>query len=611
MTGCSDDNLRMTKLSQTTPRHLAIATCVLLALALVGLASADASSDANAPAPDTEATVAGSSAVEGAGGIHGIVIDGLCPAEIEPTTIEVVPSLFDRRGGYSVYGTPYDAQNVLTWSAPDVPGLTGYQIKRETLDPHESFRVVAEHNFNTGGEAEFSDSFNLTPDREYRYWIYPAVGTEFLDPYGPITLRARPSEPPPAPYRLLARHYQDAIGLETLYGNLIEVSTFRFLRRNSPDSAWELVEGENLNYGDYYRGRWSWVTDNQWGVEYAACLGNDKGFGRAVTRYVGLESHTQDVAPPSSVRALARSTRTTVFWEPSNDPRVIGYDVVRGTLPITDREDFERSDDRAQNYVTFRDGDPNQEQQFKVRSLTRSGHGPWSETVWYRPSDPPSSNADTLGIPRIVSASPSHAAVHLVFEVDGPLEDVRYGVLRRQVGEDRGWSTYQDYDWIDKDEFDWERAYEVYRIPWAYATNVQPDTEYEYAIQLLDGEELVGPSEPIRVKTRPVPDDPDRLPLPVTGLKAIETSSAIEITWELPDDPTITGILLTVTEWDYDVVGQFVHVLPATATRHLYVPRVYPDWYEVAPTYAFSVRTVNDHGATGSYRVSPKTSDTE
>ena len=572
----------MTKLSPTATRFFAVASSAILAAALAGLACADAGSEPTARAPEIESTVDTPSPTA--------VLETVAPTPETDATVDTPPPT-------AVVGTT--APTPETDSTVETPSPTPFLGTPAVEEADDVRGVVIEGYCPAAREpGTLAEATDLPPAPSSLVASYGVVGIDERTDGLSASATGKP----------LDGYLQDSIHIRAWFRISIKVTAFRLLSRNGPDSAWDLVESEAPNaHPDSYRGTWSWSTDYLEAAEYAVCLGNDQGFGRALTRNVGLESYTEDVDPPTNIRAVAASHRTTVYWEPSDDPQVVGYDMVHGPLEFEHSYLFERADDRAENFSGFSFRDPNQEQRFRVRSLTANGPGPWSETVRFRPSDRPSSDADALGVPRIVSASPTHTAVHLVFEVEGISKDVRYRVLRRRVGANEGWTAHQDRDWIDVDQYIWDWAYRVYELSWTDVTDVLPETKYEYAVQFLDGEELSDPSASVFVSTKPVPDDPDRLPLPVRDVKAVANSAGIKVTWVLPDDPTINGILLTVRSSDPDYGGGEIteYLLAPTATSYLFVPSS----SEADHDFRFVLQTVNDNGlgGTGEAIIEPTT----
>ena len=559
----------MTKLSTIATRFFAIASCAILAAVLAGLACVGAGSEPTARAPEIDATV----------------VNATAPAPT-PSPTAVLETVAPTPETDAAIDTPPPTAVAVT-TAPTLETEATVESPSPTFvveEPGDTRGVVIEGYCPAAREpGTLAESTDLPPAPSR---LTASYGVDGIDEQSDGLSASTTGKP-------LDGYVEDSIHITAWFRNTIKVTAFRILSRNGPDSAWDLVESEAPNaHPDSYRGRWNWSTDYLEAAEYAVCLGNDQGFGRALTRYVGLESHTEDVDPPTNIQAVAASHRTTVYWEPSDDPQVVGYDMVHGPLEFEHSYLFATADDRAENFSGFSFRDPNREQRFRVRSLTVKGPGPWSETVRFRPSDRPSSNADALGVPRIVSASPTHTAVHLVFEVEGITKDVRYRVLRRRVGANEGWTAHQDRDWIDVDEYIWDWAYRVYELSWTDVTDVLPDTKYEYAVQFLDGEELSDPSASVFVSTKPVPDDPDRLPLPVRDVKAVANSSGIEVTWVLPDDPTLTGILLWASHRDHDLVLVYHYKLSPSATRYLYAPRA----SETQSSLSFEVQTINDNG---------------
>ena len=132
---------------------------------------------------------------------------------------------------------------------------------------------------------------------------------------------------------------------------------------------------------------------------------------------------------------------------------------------------------------------------------------------------------------------------------------------------------------------------------------MRPETEYQYAVQAKRGD-VIGPmSDPVSVRTTANPSTVERRSLPVYEFEGEPTSEGFRLSWELPDDPTLKGILLEPSTAEYDVVeASQPIVLPPDQTELLVLTR----GYEPEPRrYVYDLVTFNDYGtqAVGFQRV--------
>ena len=255
--------------------------------------------------------------------------------------------------------------------------------------------------------------------------------------------------------------------------------------------------------------------------------------------------------------------------------------------------------DRAHNYVTVRIDSIHinfadvSRQKFRVRSVSAEGHGPWSEWVGVEMSNREGTGAGAAQ-PEIVTLTATHDQVYLVWRTEDSLDglDVRY--LRRRIGSDLGFSAYCLLSWVGLEEFSWDRACSSENVGWTDDYNVRPDTEYEYAVQTKRGDDVSPMSDPVSVRTRVIPTQVKRPPLPLHDLEGMPTSDGFLLSWELPEDPTLEGIWVLGHSGQDDVV-QLVGpvVLPPDQTDYLVLTRGFrPELYR----YWFDLYTFNEYG---------------
>ena len=236
-----------------------------------------------------------------------------------------------------------------------------------------------------------------------------------------------------------------------------------------------------------------------------------------------------------------------------------------------------------------------------MRATTKDGPGPWSD---YLEVDTSFASPDDSRL-EIVSLNASYKAIFGVMDngrddnthhwQSDDDDEVRIRILRRRAGLGEEYQARVNWlNWVDLDSFEWgEHARRITKLGWK-DHDVQPDTLYEYAVQLKRGAVVEPPTEPKFVRTDPLPESEDRLPIFVHGLEAIPTDRGILLTWELPDDPTLTGLVIGSSceeEGSHAHCSESGPILPPDATEYLITDYDYHPELE----FCFSVRTMNNY----------------
>lgn len=549
---------------------------------------------------------------------RGVVIEGICPAEVEPATVSS-----DSRSSYwghdgELRATAYADKVVLNWETPDVPRLTGYIVYRSRDGTDFDNRVSiyrVDEVADIGQEEQYVDSDGIEVATWYGYQVFPVTPDGVGVPSAWVTIWTPPEEPPPAPSYVNARRKADGeVGIGIGFGYHAWQKGVRIARRPSAESAWRIVHEEPPENGrDHRLDEHRYWADTGDGVrtahQYAVCVSNASGYGRATVSDVAAVRAPVPVSvgPPRNIRSVASRDGITVYWDPLYDKAVTGYEMEME--PCAEGHSFTslKSNNAHQNHAScgFSHWQPSPVQRTRVRATTNDGPGPWSD---YFEADASFAGDDESedSLPEVVSLSASSDKVFGVWKTGGgdvdirylwnrqhAINDVEYRILRRRA--DLG-GEYEALDrgvrWVDLDSFDWDEQRSKIDLEW-HDDHVQPDTEYEYAVQLKSGDTVHPPSGPKIVRTAPLPKSRDRRPLWVQDFNAIPTDRGFELTWDLPDDPTLTGLQL-ISHCDGAVGPCYLSgpVLPRDATSYLAVT----DDYNPHVEYCFWLRTINDYG---------------
>ena len=186
------------------------------------------------------------------------------------------------------------------------------------------------------------------------------------------------------------------------------------------------------------------------------------------------------------------------------------------------------------------------------------------------PSEPPDK-------PRGLTGTATHDTVTLTW--DDPEDDsiTGYVILRRVRVNDQG----GDFSVLVADTGTAATTYTD--------DTVAASTTYTYRIKAINEH---GVSERSRwfhidIPVPPVPDQP-------TGLTATATHDSITLTWDDPDDDSITGYVILRRDRDNDAKGRFDELVSDTGTA----ATTYIDGSVAAETrYTYRIKAINEHGA--------------
>lgn len=563
----------------------------------------------------------------------GVVIDGLCPAEID------VRSRYDT----STWGSEWELNGFaredgieFVWGVPPVEGVSEYILIHNLRDSNGDFLYGGSRTVwvDEGSIGRMIEN-NLEPRTLYNFRVFPVTADGLGFPTAPLEIWSLPERRPSAPVEVNAS-FENAVGTRPIGEASIEevlarepvggwpisakhvflepVSGMRVLRRVSGAATWQMVHDDVSVYQDRSAffpglGRDSWEdldSDPNTDYEYAVCFGNAAGIGRAaiVDAIAERNAEIADMMPPLDIIALAQPYPVTVHWTPLSNPAVVGYELERQPADSDDIYGLRfTTSDRAENYVRIYVGvDRVRQSKFRVRAVTNAGGGRWSEWIAADIADAEALQEQTPK-PEVVHLNATHNQAHLVWRTDDSLEGLKVRHLRRQVGVDEEFRAYDCWDWINAEDFDWDWACAADYVGFTDEYDVRPNTEYEYAVQTKRWDVVSPMSDPVSVRTTANPSTVERRPLPVYDLESVPTSDGVRLTWELPDDPTLKGILIWQIEQDHDINERGPPVvLPPDQTDYVALTRGYrPEPWR----YWFEVETFNDYGtqAVGFQRV--------
>ena len=552
---------------------------------------------------------------------RGVAIEGICPADVGAVRVDS-PYAASR---WTINATVYPGVAILRWKVPDVADLDGYVLARLAYGQDRSVDSDAKRipaNSDTlndgGGYVAFADLVGIRPGTRFVYRVFPVATGKLGKPTDEIQLWSPPKKPPLAPIRVrVYRNRKGEIEVDAWSGFHEWMQGIRVARRELGATDWQVVHdpppplGRDGDIDEFH----SWTdqdVDPGKEYEYAVCQTTSRGASKAMivdTAPARLEEVAVD--SPRNIRAVHSPYAITVFWDPSADASVVGYRVERvvdGADDEFEHRRFKITSDRAENFVEyhFSSMPVRDSHRFRVRTVADKGVGPWSTDLVVDSWQSAMVDAGNR-IPTIESISARYDVVFLVWSAADIPDDTAYRILRRDVSRGGEWEffTYRFGGvWVDEGEFDWDfrTGLSWNQRGWTDEIGIRPDTEYEYANQLKRGGTVEPPSEPVSIRTRPLPKTSQRLPMSVHDLEAEKTEDGVQLSWSQPDDPTLRGLLVSEIVFDRSVRLLQFHYTPLApgTTRYLFRNSDALVGYPVC----LYVQTFNDHGLQDRWRQS-------
>ena len=473
-----------------------------------------------------------------------------------------------------------DGTVTLSWDAPNDDSVTGYQILRRR--PREGENTLLVHVNDTGSTAtEYTDN-DVTPDvlHAYRVKAINAVGLSRQSNFVNMTpaLPAEPAQNSPATGRP-AISGTAQVG-ETLTADTSGISDADGLADATFAYQW-LADGTGIAgaTGDAYI-----LTTSEMGkiikvrVSFTDDAGNEETLTSTATGTVSpavqpqtanssatgvptvtgtaqvgetLSVDTSGIADADGLTNVSYSYRWVANDE-GTDANISSETDATYTLVAAD------VGDTIKVKVTFTDDAGNEE------ALTSGA------TDAVAAADPPA-------MPTGLSPSVSHDAVTLTW--DDPQDDsiTGYVILRR----DRAIHPTGTFVTITGDTGSADTTYTD--------ETVEPDKEYVYRIKAINEHGQVSEmSDWRRIDTPsiPVPDKP-------TGLSAVVSYNTVTITWDDPQDDSITGYVILRRDRAIHAVGTFVTIAGDTGSADTAYT---DDTVEPDREYVYRIKAINEHG---------------
>ena len=238
----------------------------------------------------------------------------------------------------------------------------------------------------------------------------------------------------------------------------------------------------------------------------------------------------------------------------ADDTEISG--AIGSTYTLTDSEESKA----ITVQVSFTDDADNEETLTSAKTAAVAGA---------QPTEPPAK-------PRGLSATASHDSVTLKWDDPGDETITGYVILRRL--------RYDD----PSGEFH-ELAADTGSTATTYTDDtVEADTDYTYRIKAINEHGVSERSRWFHVKTQEVP-----VPGQPTGLSATATHDSITLTWDDPDDDSITGYVILRRNRETDAKGHFDELVANTGTA---ATTYTDDTVAASTTYTYRIKAINEHG---------------
>ena len=281
-------------------------------------------------------------------------------------------------------------------------------------------------------------------------------------------------------------------------------------------------------------------------------------------------------AKPTGLSAVVFHDTVTLAWDDPQDDAITGYVILRRDREIHLVGTFVTiTDDTGSAQTTYTDDtvEPDKEYVYRIKAINE--HGEESEiSHWIRADTPAVPVPDK---PTGLSTVVSYNTVTLTW--DDPQDDsiTGYVILRR----DREIHPEGTFVTITDDTGSAQTTYTD--------DTVEPDKEYVYRIKAINehGEESEI-SHWIRADTPavPVPDKP-------TGLSVVVSHDTVTLTWDNPQDDSITGYVILRRDREIHPEGTFVTITDDTgSTDTTYTD----DTVEPDKEYVYRIKAINEHG---------------
>ena len=314
------------------------------------------------------------------------------------------------------------------------------------------------------------------------------------------------------------------------------------------------------------------------------------------------------------MHAEAKHRTITLKWDAVEHPAVTGYEVLRR---VPKSEDYYRVvqrtgsrlstavveasyvDPRPTEYrykvravvgASYVDRRPT-DSRYGVRAVTPLWKGEESESISVTTVAAPIAHTNLPEVPKNLTARATHNYVSLEWDPVADPMVTSYRIFRKEIGVDKQYQVHELWNWFDLDSDQYRPEYTtVDGTVWEDVYEVKPNTEYEYRVAAvnLNGESEM--SETVRMITESVDASERHTPVTPFNLQAEQTKQGVQLSWQVSNDPTITGFEIVQLWVDFDYVSHVVHVVDGAANSFAVSD------LRAGEYYSFEIMAENDIG---------------
>ena len=309
-------------------------------------------------------------------------------------------------------------------------------------------------------------------------------------------------------------------------------------------------------------------------ISFTDDAGNNETLTSAATGAVSAAEPTEPPAKPTGLSATASHDSVTLTWDDPGDDSITGYVILRRVRENDVGGEFsELVPDTGSTATTYTDDTVVAGITYTYRIKAINEHGVSERSRWFHIDTPA---APVLDKPTGLSATATHDQVVLTWDDPGDDSITGYVILRRH--------RYDD----PKDHFD-ELVTDTGTAATTYTDDtVKASTAYTYRIKAINEYGVSERSRWFHIDTLPVP-----VPAKPKGLTATASYDQVVLTWDDPNDDTITGYVILRRNRENTESGQFSPLVPDTGTA----ATTYTD-DKVAPNtpYTYRIKAINEYG---------------
>ena len=283
-------------------------------------------------------------------------------------------------------------------------------------------------------------------------------------------------------------------------------------------------------------------------------------------------------ARPTGLSTVATHESVTLTWNAPEDDSITHYKVLRRDPEVHAAYHFVTIEDDTGTAATRYTDDtvkPGKRYIYRVKAVNPHGVSTWSR---HAGASTPAAPAAVPARPTGLSTVATHESVTLTWNAPEDDSITHYKVLRRDP------EVHAAYHFVTIED-DTGTAATRYTDD-----TVKPGKRYIYRVKAVNPH---GVSTWSRHAGASTPAAPAAVPARPTGLSTVATHESVTLTWNSPDDDSITHYQVLRRDRDVHPAYQFVTIEIDTGTA---ATRYTDDTAESEKRYAYRIKAVNPHG---------------